>query len=46
MKNTARQVSPMSARTAVLSTLRSRVLRIELMELILNTQPSFVKTNG
>jgi len=31
----------MSARTA-----RSRVLRIELMELILDTQPSFVKPNG
>jgi hypothetical protein len=46
MKNTARQVSPMSVRTAVLSGMRSRVLRIELMELILNTQPSFVKPNG
>src|ERR1700760_1611624 len=46
MKNTARQVSAMSARTAVLSGLRSRVLRSERMELIVNTEPSFVKTNG
>ena len=46
MKNTARQVSAMSVRTAVLSGLRSRVLRIERMELIVNTEPSFVKTNG
>ena len=41
MNNTARQVSAMSR-----STPRSRVLHIELMEFILNTNPSFVKTNG
>jgi hypothetical protein len=46
MKNTARQVSAMSARTAVLSGLRSRVLRSERMKLIVNTVLSFVKTNG
>ena len=41
MKKTARQVSAMSRRTS-----RPRVLPIELMELILDTEPSFVKTNG
>src|SRR5713226_5079646 len=39
MKNTARQVSPTSISTASASTPRSRVLRIELMEFILNTDP-------
>ena len=41
MNKTARQVSPMSRRTP-----RSRVLPIEPMKLILDTNPSFVKTNG
>src|SRR5580704_9264014 len=41
MNKTARQVSAMSRRTS-----RPRVLPIELMEFILNTKPSFVKTNG
>src|SRR5580704_4682688 len=41
MNNTARQVSAMSR-----STSRPRVLRIELTEFILNSNPLFVKTNG